>query len=149
MLSNADLAQTATITARNVTSGNQSAIITLIRNTGKAASTVDRLLSNAIASYSDKHHEEGTLKGWHGFELSNGGFYLAPPDDGTAYKMVCATNNYDGSMSSDAAGIVACLVAFSQIACHTEHDDHIMLFQNLRDYARDHAEAPAIMAAID
>jgi hypothetical protein len=51
---------------------------------------------------------------WNFFELSNGGFYMRPPDD--SYEIRVDSNGFHGRMSADAAGIAACLFAFSQLS---------------------------------
>lgn len=51
---------------------------------------------------------------WEFYDLSNGGFYMAPT--GTQELRVSVSGNYfDGDMSPDAAGIVACLFAYGYL----------------------------------
>lgn len=86
---------------------------------------------------------------WEFIELSNGGFYMAPQQEGT-FRFSVDTNGYDGEMSPDAAGITVCLFACSHLSFRYCDDqvfaDH---FHRLREFAMDHAEASAIFAAID
>lgn len=87
---------------------------------------------------------------WHFYTLSNGGFYMAPMAD-NPFQVSC-DNNYEGQLSADAFGIVCCLYAYSHLSfssqpalsnlCTTQ-------FHDLRDYALDHAESSAILAAMD
>ncbi len=90
-----------------------------------------------------------TYKGgsWHFFELSNGGFYMSPPNE--AYDLSIESNEFQGRMSADAAGITVCLFAFSHLSF--EHTTHIFSrhFHWLREFACNHAEAELIFAAID
>ena len=85
---------------------------------------------------------------WEFYELSNGGFYMAPVTD-RRMRIQCAGNGFDGEMSADAAGVVACLMAFNALVWKTrdEHFEH--LFYCLREFASDHPESCAISAAID
>jgi hypothetical protein len=46
------------------------------------------------------------------FELSNGGFYIAPTH-ATSFNVCIDTNGFEGQMIADAAGITACLFALS------------------------------------
>jgi hypothetical protein len=89
---------------------------------------------------------------WEFFDLDNGGFYMAPR--GPAQKKVrieVDTNGYGGEMSLDAAGIVACLMAFSHLSFQYDGktDAFAEHYHWLREFAVDHAEAGAIFAAID
>ena len=97
---------------------------------------------------------------WQFYELSNGGFYMAPdesyyPKVGRARAQVkklrvrVAGNGYEGEMSADAAGIVACLFAFSHLSFRLESETIGEHYQKLREFALDHPEASAIMSAID
>jgi hypothetical protein len=85
---------------------------------------------------------------WQFFELSNGGFYMAPKLD--RVQLHVPSNGYRGEMSADAAGVMACLFAFSllsseypQVAVFGRH------FYRLRDYALGHVESTQIFKAID
>jgi hypothetical protein len=64
-------------------------------------------------------------------------------------RLQCAGNGFDGEMSADAAGIVACLFAFNALVWKTRDERFEHLFYCLREFASDHAEAHAICAAID
>jgi hypothetical protein len=84
---------------------------------------------------------------WHFYELSNGGFYMAPqlgPLD-----IQVDGNGYAGRMSADAAGITACLFAFSHLSFQIQNDVISRHYYELRDFALEHAEATAIFGAID
>ncbi|HCB1651835.1 TPA: antirestriction protein [Citrobacter freundii] len=55
-------------------------------------------------------------------------------------------------MSADAAGITACLYLYSHLSFHTEGADQerfSRLYHSLRDWACEHDEKEAILAAID
>ncbi len=85
---------------------------------------------------------------WHMYLLDNGGFYMAPDFDGTM-TLTCSGNYFSGEMTPDAAGIVACLFAFSSFAWRTQNPRHGELFHLLRHYACEHDESQLILAAID
>lgn len=141
-------ATTQTITtARYIQPAEQATL--LVFYAGGYSKSLRDLIHNAMASYSDEYAENPTMGHWHGYDLSSGVFYLAPPARDKPYAMMGRGNFYDGEMSADAAGIVACLMAFSHLACHTEEDHHIEMFHGLREWALDHPEAGKIMAAID
>jgi hypothetical protein len=86
---------------------------------------------------------------WHFYELSSGGFYMAPEHEGT-FRFAVDTNGYQGELSADAAGITACLFAYSHLSFRYPEDglfgDH---FHRLREFASQHTEAVEIFAAID
>jgi hypothetical protein len=85
---------------------------------------------------------------WNYFELSNGGFYIAPKH-ATSFNVCIDTNGFEGQMSADAAGITACLFALSHLSFQIQHESIASHFHQLRDYALEHAEASVILAAID
>jgi hypothetical protein len=86
---------------------------------------------------------------WDFFQLSNGGFYMAPSTD-RIFHVTCY-NYFEGDLSGDALGITACLYAYSHLsfsngrfarvcACH---------FHRLREYMFEHPEVREILGAID
>jgi hypothetical protein len=85
---------------------------------------------------------------WTFYELSNGGFFMTPPE-GT-YRLFVPGNGYEGEMSAEAAGIAVCLFCFSLLSFENRRTE---MFSNhfhwLRDYAVIHPEAAKIFAAID
>ena len=89
---------------------------------------------------------------WNFYELSNGGFYLAPTLPARLWIEV-ESNGYDGEMSADAAGIVATLFALGQLfagnRASREMDALIDRYHFLREFAMDHAERSEIFQAID
>jgi hypothetical protein len=85
---------------------------------------------------------------WNYLELSNGGFYMAPTHD-APFSICVDTNGYEGQMSADAAGITACLFALSHLSFQIQHETIASHFHLLRDFALEHAEASAILGAID
>lgn len=84
---------------------------------------------------------------WHFYELSNGGFYMAPDVDEPMTLTVIA-NQFEQTMSADAVGVVACLFAMGALASPSDENmiDH---YHWLREYVGQHPEASAIYAAID
>ena len=84
---------------------------------------------------------------WEFYELSNGGFYIAP-ENGGKMRLVWPGNYFDGEMSPDAACIVATLYAlnvFAEQAGPYFSDKYIQLYE----FMRLHPEAEVIRAAID
>jgi hypothetical protein len=86
---------------------------------------------------------------WLFHALGNGGFYMAPDVD-RGYEVSCA-NGFKGTLSSDALGITACLYAYSQLSFGEGRFAEVCAEQYhlLREYALDHVDAGAILAAID
>lgn len=93
---------------------------------------------------------------WHFYDLSNGGFYMAPRTD-TVYA-VSSLNGFDGEMTGDALGVTACLYSYS----HLSFGDGLTSTGNgrfaetcaqhyhlLREYMFGHAEVRSILQAID
>lgn len=86
---------------------------------------------------------------WEFQHLNNEGFFIYPGSP-SQFK-VSSENGYEGTMSSEAFGVTVCLFAFSQLSIEENglQRFYSMMFHLLRDYALDHAEAGAILAAID
>ena len=85
---------------------------------------------------------------WEFYRLSNGAGYLVPRCAGPV-RIAVDGNGFSGSMSADAAGIVATLFALCDLAAQVRDDAVIDLFHGLRDFAAEHAEMALIFAAID
>ncbi|MEM5406283.1 antirestriction protein [Paraburkholderia unamae] len=85
---------------------------------------------------------------WEFFELSNGGFYLAPRSP-ERFTITCNLNQFTGQVSADAAGIIFTLYMLNQLANQTQEDRLINQYYWLRDFATMHPEYAAIFGAID
>lgn len=89
---------------------------------------------------------------WLFYELSNGGFYMAPDFDAPV-RILVSGNYFDGEMSPDAAGVVISLFAINKLirTMHGKHDVDALIdrYHFLRAFASQHAEAGLILAAID
>ena len=83
---------------------------------------------------------------WNFYELSNGGFYMAPQGGS---RRLSVENGFDAEMSADAAGITVCLFACSHLSFRYDDEKLVRHFHWLRDFALDHPEARLILAAID
>ena len=86
---------------------------------------------------------------WSFYTLSNGGAFMAPEPDGEKWTLFNPMNGNDAEMSGEAAGIAACLMAYSHHACRTECDAMTEHYYRLRDFALHHPECSAIMHLID
>lgn len=87
---------------------------------------------------------------WDFYTLDNGGFYMAP-DSGPRFQVI-SPNGYEGFMSADAFGIAVCLFTFSHLSFSNREEFANACARHyhwLREFAMDHAEAGAILAACD
>ena len=105
------------------------------------------IVEDAIYSWMDELASQYRGGFWQFYELANGGFYMAPTYDGLLIEV--AGNGYQGRMSADAAGLVACLFAFSHLSFRIKDDMFSHHYQQLLPFAAEHPEASAIFAAID
>src|SRR6267154_2667523 len=80
----------------------------LPRHFGRDMLTVE----SAVYTFMRKLATQYTGGYWTFFELSNGGFYMAPECE-TTFHISVHGNSFEGAMSADAAGITACLFALS------------------------------------
>ncbi|BBV18908.1 antirestriction protein [Citrobacter freundii] len=87
---------------------------------------------------------------WNFFTLSNGGAFMAPESENDEKWTLFNNMNGNGAeMSTEAAGIAVCLIAYSHHACRTECDAMTEHYYRLRDYALLHPDCHAIMRIID
>lgn len=132
----------AQIDVRAVLDGER--INTLPRHFGRHLMQVESAVYGFMRRFS--HAYRGGY--WTFFELSNGGFYMAP-EDGSRFALCIDTNGYEGEMSADAVGITVCLFALSHLSFLTVDEGISEHFYWLRDFALQHPEAREIFAAID
>jgi len=106
-------------------------------------------LEPAIYTMADRLSADYTGGFWDFYTFSNGAFYMAPHADRPF--AVASMNGYEGSMSADALGITACLFAYSQLSFGGDAFAEVCAEQYhlLREFAIDHAEVRAILAATD
>ncbi|EMJ9775336.1 antirestriction protein [Morganella morganii] len=87
---------------------------------------------------------------WNFLTLSNGGAFMAPESEHDEKWALFNNMNGNGAeLTPEAAGIVACLMAYSHHACRTECDAMTEHYYRLRDFALNHPERSAIMPLID
>jgi len=87
---------------------------------------------------------------WNFYSLSGSGFYMAP-DDGHDFNVRCE-NGFEGAMSADAFGIVCSMYAFSHLSFAANGEIarvYARHYHALRDFAMEHPEVAAIIAATD
>lgn len=116
---------------------------TLSRHFGRHMLTVEGRIYDFMAQFASMY--SGGF--WRFFELSNGGFYMSPPDE--TYELCIDSNGFQGRMSADAAGIAVCLFTFSHLSFEHTTDIFTQHFHWLREFALDHPDAGLIFAAID
>ncbi len=85
---------------------------------------------------------------WDFLELDAAPLYLRPASDGR-FRIHCETNDYEGEVSADAAGIIATLFAFSHLSFRDRSERMANAYARLYAFAGDHPEARAIFGAID
>lgn len=87
---------------------------------------------------------------WRFSTLSNGGGFMAPESDhDEKWTLFNSMNGNGAELTSEAAGMVACMMAYNHHACRTECDAMTEHYYRLRDYALNHPECSAIMHLID
>ncbi|WP_163363299.1 antirestriction protein [Enterobacter cloacae] len=87
---------------------------------------------------------------WRFSTLSNGGAFMAPESDhDEKWALFNSMNGNGAELTSEAAGMVACLMAYNHHAWRTECDAMTEHYYRLRDYALNHPECSAIMHLID
>jgi hypothetical protein len=76
-------------------------------------------------------------------------FYGSESEHDEKWTLFNSMNGNGAELTGEAAGIVACLMAYSHHACRTECDAMTEHYYRLRDFALNHPECSAIMHLID
>jgi len=103
---------------------------------------------NSIYRFMDQSSPDYNCAYWNYYELSNGGFYMAPASP-NELSLVLPGNYFDGKMSCDAAGITATLFVLCRLWEQFENDRLATAYQKLHEYIRYHPESSKIYQAID
>jgi hypothetical protein len=85
---------------------------------------------------------------WEFYTLSNGGAFLIP-DTEKEYVLFNTLNGNGATVNRQAAGIIACLMAYSHHACRAKSEAMTEHFYRLREYALHHPDSRAIFTLID
>jgi hypothetical protein len=106
-------------------------------------------LEPAVFSIAEALASEYTGGYWEFYDLSNGGFYMAPRHD-TEFTVSCE-NGFQGKLSPDAFGISVCLYAFSELSFVGDRmaQTCAQQYHLLREYVAQHPEASVIYRTID
>ncbi|MDE9580502.1 antirestriction protein [Citrobacter koseri] len=87
---------------------------------------------------------------WRFSTLSNGGAFMAPESEhDEKWTLFNSMNGNGAELTSEAAGMVACLMVYNHHACRTECGVMTEHYYRLRDYALNHPECNAITHIID
>lgn len=106
-------------------------------------------LEPAVFSIAEALSEEYKGGIWGFYEITNGGFFMAPRHD-TEFTLSCE-NGFEGKVSPCAFGITVCLYAYSELSFAGDRLAQVCAEQYhlLREYASQHPEAKLILRAID
>ncbi|HFV9291762.1 TPA: antirestriction protein [Serratia fonticola] len=108
------------------------------------------LLETRVFNWMDRLCADYHGGSWDFYTLSNGGAFIAPEaDDDKPWALFNTLNGNGAEMRAEAAGITACLMAYSHHACRTESEAMTDHFYRLREYALHHPDSRAIFALID
>lgn len=147
--------QLDSITTETTMTATANTITATVVNAGARLAFLPRVIGNhylraeqSVYNYMDYLAPDYTGGLWNYYELSNGGFYMAPQIT-ERMQIEVDGNGYSGEMSADAAGIVACLFMLGALAAKTREDTIIDRYHQLREFACEHVEASQILRAID
>lgn len=85
---------------------------------------------------------------WDFYELSNGGFFMAPGGD-DAFRLECDGNGYAGDFLPRAAGIAVCAMTYSQLSFWPNGARMAEMYYRLRDFIDLQPEARQLYALLD
>lgn len=86
---------------------------------------------------------------WKFYKLSNGGFYMVPEGEASLKISIPFGNGFEGELSPEAVGIVACLFMYCFLAEQRPGGDLANHYTWLMEYVYSHPECALIRAAID
>lgn len=89
---------------------------------------------------------------WEFVDLSNGGFFMYPSRSEAKIRCSWPDNYSDAEVSPEAAGMVATLFALSHLSFKVSgatQERICELYEQLREYAYQHPECPAILSLTD
>jgi hypothetical protein len=106
-------------------------------------------LEPVVYGITDRMADEYAGGYWNFYTLSNGGFYMAPADDGIFH--VKCQNMYEGDLSADGLGITSCLYSYSNLSFSLSDiaREYARHYHLLREYMVEHPEVREILGAID
>ncbi|KQQ44703.1 hypothetical protein ASF61_21480 [Duganella sp. Leaf126] len=84
---------------------------------------------------------------WHFYNLSNGGFYMAPDSD-AAFPLSCE-NYFEHTVCADTAGIIASASAYSHLSFLSNGKRFATAYHQLSEFIFQHRDAGLIRAALD
>ncbi|MEO7495279.1 MAG: antirestriction protein [Massilia sp.] len=127
------------IAATEVTNGTQR----LLNIAGNRCVVLEHTIYDMTRRITDDY--DGGL--WTFYNLSNGGFYMAPKTD-QSFDLSCE-NTFEHEVSADTAGIIACAMAYSHLSFLENGECFAEAYQLLSDYIFQHRDAGIIRAALD
>jgi len=130
------------IAATEVTNGTQR-LLCLPNIAGNRCVVLEHTIYDMLRRMSDDY--DGGL--WNFYNLSNGGFYMAPKAD-KSFNLSCE-NMFEHEVSADTAGIIACAMAYSHLSFLADGECFANAYQRLSDYIDQHRDAGIIRAALD
>lgn len=130
------------IAATEVTNGTQR-LLCLPNIAGNRCVVLEHTIYDMTRRITDNY--DGGL--WNFYNLSNGGFYMAPKTD-KSFDLSCE-NTFEHEVSADTAGIIACAMAYSHLSFLDNGECFAEAYQRLSDYIFQHRDAGIIRAALD
>lgn len=132
----------AAITATEVTSGTQR-LLCLPNIAGNRCVVLEHTIYDMTRRMTDDY--DGGL--WTFYNLSNGGFYMAPKTD-KSFDLSCE-NMFEHEVSADTAGIIACAMAYSHLSFLDNGECFAEAYYLLSEFIFQHRDAGIIRAALD
>ncbi|WP_279483516.1 antirestriction protein [Aureimonas sp. SK2] len=111
---------------------------------------VSRMLTGESMVYSFTRHACAAYSGglWEFLELDGKPLYMRQAQQRLT-RFAYPGNGFESTVTTDAAGIIACLMTFSHLSFDDRTDHMAEAFHRLREFALDHPEVSEIFRAID
>ena len=104
---------------------------------------------NVVYQFMDKICPSYSGARWEFFKLEGGGFYMAPDGSDDLEITMPFGNHFSDTLTPDAAGILATLLALNYIASKYESQQAGEQYFKLHDYVYQHSESSKLHRALD
>jgi hypothetical protein len=124
--------------------GGHQRLACLPRHFGTACVAVEHAIYDMMGRVCDDY--DGGY--WDFFELSNGGFYMAPHIERLLH-LQWPDNGFDRVVDTRTAGIIVCAMTFNHLSFRPRGERFGKAYEQLADFIAQHEDAGIIHAALD
>jgi hypothetical protein len=110
---------------------------------GRDCVVLEHTIYDLLCTLTDDH--DGGF--WDYFQLSNGGFYMAPKS-AKSFHIFCSRNGFERDTCANTAGIIATAMAYSHLTGRPRGSYFARAYERLSDFIFQQSDADTIRAAL-